>query len=109
MCLSHAACIHHRLTGKTNLLDVAVRTADCVWQTRKGRDPELAHFPCNPSIIMGAVDLYRTTGNTIYLDMANLFIDMRGAVPGGGDQYQDTVPLREETEVVGHGVFCTYL
>ena len=104
-----AACMHHRLTGKTSLLEVAVRTADYVWRTFKGRDPELAHFPCNPSIIMGAVELYRTTGNRVYLDMTNLFIDMRGVAPGGEDQYQDTVPLREETEVVGHAVFYTYL
>ncbi|MBT7163811.1 MAG: glycoside hydrolase family 127 protein [Victivallales bacterium] len=104
-----AACLHHRLTSKTSLLEVAVRAADYVWRTFKGRDPELAHFPYNPSIIMGAVELYRTTGNRANLDMANLFIDMRGAVQGGNDQCQDTVPLREETEVVGHAVFYTYL
>ncbi|MBL7187232.1 MAG: glycoside hydrolase family 127 protein [Phycisphaerae bacterium] len=117
-----AACIHHRLTGKTELLDVARKTADYVYATFKGRDPKLADFPRNPSIIMGAVELYRTTGNKKYLDMANFFIDWRGSRYGNGrrnawggpltngsDLNQNWRPLRKETEVVGHAVFFTYL
>ncbi len=104
-----AACIHHRVTGKTALLDVARKAADYIWETFKGRDPALAHFPFNPTIIMAGVELYRTTGERRYLDMSNLFIEMRGSQPGGSDQNQDFVPLRKETEVVGHAVLSGYL
>jgi DUF1680 family protein len=117
-----AACIHHRLTGKTELLTVACKTADYVYETFKGRDPKLADFPRNPSIIMGAVELYRTTGEKKYLDLANFFIDWRGSrygngrrntwggpVTNGSDLNQNWRPLRKETEVVGHAVFFTYL
>jgi DUF1680 family protein len=117
-----AACIHHRLTGNTTLLKVACKTADYVYETFKGRDPKLAEFPRNPSIIMGAVELYRTTGRKKYLDMANFFIDWRGSRYGNGgrnawggpltngsDLNQNWRPLRKETEVVGHAVFFTYL
>jgi len=117
-----AACIHHRLTGKTKLLDVACKTADYIYETFKGRDPKLADFPRNPSIIMGGVELYRTTRNKKYLDMANFFIDWRGSRYGNGrrnawanplkngsDLNQNWRPLRKETEVVGHAVFFTYL
>ncbi|MHC4227266.1 MAG: glycoside hydrolase family 127 protein [Planctomycetota bacterium] len=117
-----AACIHHRLTGKTELLQVACKAADYVYKTFKGRNPELAEFPRNPSIIMGGVELYRTTGNKKYLDMANFFIDWRGSRYGNGrrnawggplkngsDLNQNWRPLRKETEVVGHAVFFTYL
>ncbi|HIE26533.1 TPA: hypothetical protein EYP66_04535, partial [Candidatus Poribacteria bacterium] len=45
-----AACIHHRITGKSNFLDIARKAADC--NTFKNRTPELAHFPFNPTIIM---------------------------------------------------------
>jgi DUF1680 family protein len=115
--LMTAACIHHRATGKTNFLDIARKTGDYLYGTFKDRSPELAHFGFNPSNIMGAVELYRTTGDRKYLDLANVFIDMRGSQPagsrhyglGGTDQTQDRVPLREETEAVGHAVTATYL
>ncbi|KPK61137.1 MAG: hypothetical protein AMK73_07985 [Planctomycetes bacterium SM23_32] len=104
-----AACIHHRMTGKGSLLAVARRAGDYLCRTFIERDPALAHFPLNPSVIMAAVELYRTTGERRYLKLANAFIDGRGAAPGGSDLNQDRVPLREETQVVGHAVFFTYL
>jgi len=116
-----AACIHHRITGKTTLLNVARKAADYIYDTFKGSDPKLADFPINPSIIMAGVELYRTTGVEKYLDMANFFIEWRGSRYGdgrrnawgvltnGSDLNQNWRPLRKETEVVGHAVFFTYL
>ncbi len=116
-----AACVHHRITGKTDLLDVAKRAADYVHQTYKDGDPMLANCPVNPSIIMASVELYRTTGKKKYLDLANIIINNRGRKRGeigrmswgrplgGTDLNQDRRPLRQETEVVGHSVFFTYL
>jgi len=117
-----AACIHHRVTGKNTLLEVACKAADYIYDTFEGRNPELADFPQNPSIIMAGIELYRTTGRKKYLDMANFFIDWRGSRYGNGrrnawvrplangsDLNQNWRPLRKETEVVGHAVFFTYL
>ena len=108
-----AACLHHRITGKTSFLDVARRIADYVWRQYGDVPERMAHFPYNPSIIMGAVELYRTTGERRYLELASWVIDSRGKYPKGaigkGDHCQDRIPLREETEVVGHSVFWTYL
>jgi len=104
-----AACLHHRLTGKTNFLRLARRCADYLCGVFLEPPPELAHFPLNPSIIMALVELYRTTREHRYLDLARAFVDRRGTVPGGTDLNQDRVPLRRETEVVGHAVFFTYL
>lgn len=58
---------------------------------------------------MALVELYRTVGDPRYLDLANVFIDVRGSQPGSSDLNQDRVPLREEQEVVGHMVLATYL
>ncbi|MFV2089726.1 MAG: glycoside hydrolase family 127 protein, partial [Pseudomonadales bacterium] len=117
-----AACMHHRITGKTSFLEVAKEVADHIYRTFRNRDPALANFPINPSIIMAGVELYRTTGVKDYLDMAIGFVDGRGSAYGNGqrniwgkqksgasDLNQNWKPLREETEVVGHAVFFTYL
>jgi DUF1680 family protein len=118
-----AACVHHQATGKDTLLRVACRAADYLYTVFARRPPELAHFGFNPSNIMGLVDLYRETGEARYLELAGIFVDMRGSQPWPGDlpglaalgdpivgdQCQDRVPLRDETQAVGHAVTATYL
>src|SRR5919108_2527198 len=112
--LLSAACAHYRATGKTSFLAVARKTGDFLYRTfaaggGAARDPALAHIVFNPSHIMGLVELYRTTGERRYLQAANACIDMFGAEPGGTDQTQDRVPLRDEAQVMGHMVLATYL
>lgn len=107
--LMTAAAVHHRVTGKDNYLQIAVRTGDYLYDTFSPRPKELAHFGFNPSNIMGAVDLYRATHNPKYLELAEIFVDMRGSIPGGSNQNQASVPLRKEQEAVGHVVTATYL
>ena len=107
--LMTAACVHYRATGKDNYLKVAIRTGNYLYDLFSPRPKRLAHFGFNPSNIMGAVDLYRTTGDPKYLKLASIFVDMRGSVPGGDNQNQDAVPLRKEKEAVGHCVTATYL
>jgi DUF1680 family protein len=108
--LLSAACAHYRMTGKTSFLDVARRVGDYLYATFKPPRPaELEHKVFNPSQIMGLAELYRTTGEPMYLEAAGFFVDYHGATPGGVDIMQDRVPLREETQVVGHMVLATYL
>ena len=107
--LMTAACVHHRATGKDSYLKIATRVGDYLYDLFSPRPKELAHFGFNPSNIMGAVDLYRTTRNPKYLKLAGIFVDMRGSAPGGSNQNQAAVPLRKEQEAVGHCVTATYL
>ncbi|MHC4202719.1 MAG: glycoside hydrolase family 127 protein, partial [Planctomycetota bacterium] len=110
-----AACIHHRATGKKSFLDVARKLGDYLCREFRPRPARLVHFPWNPSVYMGLVEMYRTTGNRDYLELAEIMIGSRGTAPGGNhrnggtDQTQDRVPLRQETEAVGHAVCGTYL
>lgn len=107
------ACLHHQVTGDTRLLAAAQRAADYLYETFMPRDPDLARFGFNPSQIMGLVELYRETEEVRYLDLARVYVDMRGAHadrPGNnGDQSQARVPLLDETEAVGHCVTGPYL
>ncbi|MBU4460656.1 MAG: glycoside hydrolase family 127 protein, partial [Verrucomicrobia bacterium] len=116
-----AAAAHRQATGKSTLLNVACRNADYLYRTFQPRPKELAHFGWNPSNIMGLVDLYRVTGERRYLELAGIFVDMRGSEPwprpnapgvqdpDPGDQTQDRVALRKETVAVGHAVTGAYL
>ena len=104
-----AASVHHRVSGKRNFLEIAIKQADYLYDLFMPRPPELAHFGFNPSNTMGAVDLYRVTGEEKYLELAQCFVEMRGSQPGGGDQNQALVPLRQETRAVGHAVTAGYL
>jgi len=104
-----ASCIHYRATGKTSMLDVAKKCADYLYTVFEPRDPKLAHFGFNPSQIMGCVELYRTTKNQKYLELAEIFVEMRGSQPGGTQQNQARTPLKQEHEAVGHAVTANYL
>ncbi|MDE2797918.1 MAG: glycoside hydrolase family 127 protein [Gemmatimonadota bacterium] len=113
-----SACIHHRVTGKTNFLDIAVKHADYLYGVFQPRPKELARFGFNPSQIMGLVELYRTTRDARYLELAEIFVNMRGDGPVQaptvnprfeGDMCQDRISIREETEAVGHAVLAMYL
>lgn len=120
--LMTAACAHHRITGQTSFLDIARRVGDYLHHEYTTSDnPYLVNCPVNPSVIMGAVELFRTTGDKKYLELANIVIGNRGkkraevprskwgTVLGHTDLNQDRTPLRQSKEVVGHAVFWSYL
>jgi hypothetical protein len=104
-----AACTHYQATGKDHFLNVARKMGDHLHRVFQPGAPELAVTSGNLPVLMGLVDLYRTTGQRRYLDTARVIVDARGATPGGSDLTQDHVPFRQETEAVGHAVFATYL
>ena len=113
-----SACIHHRVTGKTNFLDIAIKHADYLYDLFVPIKDHLKRFGFNQTQIMGLVELYRTTNDKKYLQLAEQFINLRGSydivdddTTEGypiGDMVQERVPLREETEAVGHAVLALY-
>ncbi len=107
--LMTAACVHFRATGKTNLLDVARKAADYLYNYYETATAELARSAVCPSHYMGVIEMYRTTGDARYLALARNLIEIRDLFKEGGDDNQDRVPLREQTEAVGHAVRANYL
>jgi len=107
--LMTAACIHYRVTGKTNFLNIARRAADCLDQVFAKPTPELAANNVCPSHYMGLVELYRATGEPRYLALAQRFIAMRDLVQEGTADNQDRVPFLKQDEAEGHAVRANYL
>ena len=107
--LFEAAAAHYQATGKTNLLNVALKEANLLCQTFGPGTNQLHLWPGHEIVEMGLVRLYRVTGDPRYLDLAKYFIDVRGSHPGGDDYHQSRIPPVNQTEAVGHAVRAGYL
>jgi DUF1680 family protein len=108
--LYEAAAAYYEATGKHNLLDVAIKSAELVAETfgpNNERD-----ISGHEEIEIGLVKLYRLTGDSKYLDTAKFFIDERGHY-NQRESYkafrQDHEPVTQQTEAVGHAVSGAYL
>jgi uncharacterized protein len=107
--LMTAACIHFRATGKKSLLNIAIKATDYLNNFYKRSSPELARNAICPSHYMGVVEMYRTTKNPAYLELAKNLINIRGFVDNGTDDNQDRIPFRQQTAAMGHAVRANYL
>ncbi|MDN3548414.1 aceric acid hydrolase [Mucilaginibacter aquaedulcis] len=107
--LMTAACIHYRATGKTNMLKLAIKATDYLYNFYKTASPELARNAICPSHYMGVVEMYRTTHDPKYLELAKNLINIRGLMDNGTDDNQDRIPLRQQTQAMGHAVRANYL
>ncbi|MFI3293972.1 MAG: beta-L-arabinofuranosidase domain-containing protein, partial [Rikenellaceae bacterium] len=97
------ACTHYRVTGNRTLLDAAIKVGDFLDQYFAEVTPALSDVDFNPTQIMGLMELYRTTGEKRYMDLADRFITGRGHKKGKTQNQNDT-KLREEIRAVGHAV-----
>ncbi len=110
-----AAVAYYQATGKRNLLDVAIKSADLI---DKEFGPGKRHNPPgHQEIEIGLVKLYRVTGDERYLKLAKFFLDERGHEHGrelyteyfDARYTQDHKPVVEQDEAVGHAVRAGYM
>jgi uncharacterized protein len=106
--LMTAACVHYRSTGKTNLLGIAKKASDYLWRFYDTASATTARNAICPSHYMGLIEMYRTTGEERYRQLAKKLIDVRG-IAMGSDDNSDRYPFREMEEVQGHAVRANYL
>lgn len=130
--LMEAAVAYYAATAKDRLLEVVTRYAEHI--DEKFGPGKRAGYPGHEEIELALVKLYRTSGDPRHLELAKAFIDRRGTEPkffrlearergddrqfpyapfreeNGIDEYwQAHLPVREQSEAVGHSVRAGYL
>lgn len=135
-CLGHlieGAISYYQATGKDKLLNAARRYADFVHERFGPGEGQCKGYPGHEIAEMALARLYELTGEKKYLELAGFFLDMRGQKPyyfdleekeraehegkvyrepGEGLRHayhQAHLPVREQTEAVGHAVRAVYL
>ena len=116
------AVAYYRATGKDKWLRIAKKSARHINHVFFEGDPAynggkpVMQAPGHEEIELALVKLYQATGDTLYLNMAKRFIDIRGITfkpegegvlaPSYAQQHQ---PVREQRKAVGHAVRAAYL
>ena len=121
-----AAAAYYEATGKDKLLKVMIRNAEHIYNRFIVEKQE--GYPGHPEIETALIKMYRVTGDKRMLELAEHFINARGA---GGNYYkretekrdwtvwgndpddryyqQSYAPVREQRDAVGHSVRAVYL
>lgn len=116
------AVAYYQATGKDKWLRIAEKSARHINHVFFEGDPAynggkpVMQAPGHEEIELALVKLYQATGDTLYLNMAKRFIDIRGITfkpegegvlaPSYAQQHQ---PVREQRKAVGHAVRAAYL
>lgn len=129
--LIEAAVAYFQATGKQKMLDIMCRYADYIDSIFGPGENQKHGYPGHQEIELALIKLYRITSEKRYLRLAKYFIDERGKQPyffdveaiargnnpqhyrfynlGNYAQSQAHLPVRQQTEVVGHAVRAMYM
>ena len=97
------AVAYFTATGKRDLLDKAIATADALYTEFETKNPP---FSGGERDATNCLQLYRATQNRKYLDLAKHYLDIRG-LPNSVNRSrhnQSYKPVLEQSEAVGHAV-----
>jgi uncharacterized protein len=133
-CAGHmieAAVAYYEATGKRKLLDVVCRFADYIDTVFGPEEGKLHGYDGHEEIELALVKLHRVTGDGKYLRLSKFFIEERGKQPNFLKEdwekrgkinfytgsvspldlkyFQAHLPVRDQTEAVGHAVRAVYM
>ena len=97
------AAAYYIATGKRDLLDYAMKSADLIYDTFKLKAPP---FSGGERDAINCIELYRVTHEKRYLDLAKHYLDIRGLenAVNRSRHNQTYKPVLEQSEAVGHAV-----
>lgn len=120
-CAGHffeAAVAYYEATGRDRLLRIMEKYADYIKDAFVNKKTAEFVTPGHEEIELALVRMYRATGEKKYLELAAFFINKRGIdkenefgmlAKFGRDYTQSHLPVREQSEAVGHCVRACYL
>lgn len=135
-CFGHlveGAVSYYQATGKDKLLKAAERYGDFIAEKFGPEEGKCKGYPGHEIAEMALARLYEVTGDQKYLDLSRFFLDVRGTKPYYFDMeekeradhegrpykqpgeevrfqyHQAHLPVRQQTEAVGHAVRAVYL
>lgn len=102
------AATYYNTTGKRDLLDHAIRSADALYHNFMVNNPP---FSGGERDAINCVQLYRATHDKKHLDLAKHYLDIRGLENSvnRSRHNQSYKPALEQSEAVGHAVNCISL
>lgn len=116
------ALAYYKATGKRKWLDVAEKSARhinrafFIGDSAYNEGKPINQAPGHQEIEMALIKLYRETGDSLYFNMAQKFLDIRGVTyrPDGeggmSPEYaQQACPVKDIREAYGHAVRAVYL
>lgn len=117
--LIEAAVAWHDTTGRDRFLRCMMKYADYIERVFVIDKSAAFTSPGHEEIELALVKLWCHTGEERYLKLAEFFLDQRGTTGvvlddrghavSGTKNIQDHMPVREQTEAVGHSVRAMYL
>ena len=109
--LMEAAVAYAEATGKTCFLACMEKYANYIYRVFVEERSAAFVTSGHEEIELALVRMYRYTGKNKYLELAQFFLDQRGCAedPYNGRYIQSHLPVREQTEAVGHAVRALYL
>lgn len=114
--LMEAACAYYEATGRDRFLKLMEKYADYIAKVFMVEQSAAFATPGHEEIELALYRMYKTTGERRFLELCAFFLDLRGtrnekdpSVSGFAMYAQNHLPIREQTEAVGHAVRATYL
>jgi DUF1680 family protein len=109
--LFEAAVAYAEATGKERFLRCMEKYADLIHKVFVEEKSAAFDTPGHEEIELALVRMYEYTGKKKYLDLAAHFINARGCSEKNENfgYNQSHLPVREQTEAVGHAVRAVYL